>query len=125
MMNDDLKKLAENLLKYGRQKGADQMQVSINNGNEFSVDILNGKIEKLSEAGNKSLSFKVIVDNKVAHASSTDLSGNTLNNLVNNALKRAILSGTDNFAGLPDEVEEYTNPDKLNIYDEKIIAISP
>ena len=64
--------LAESLVTYGRKKGADQVEVSIDQGSEFSVDIRNGDIEKLQEAGSKRLSLKVIKEQKVATASSSD-----------------------------------------------------
>jgi len=43
--------LAENLVFYGRKKGADQVEVSIGEGNEFSVEIREGEVERLVEAG--------------------------------------------------------------------------
>lgn len=125
MSADNYKILADKLLKYGKNKGAQQMQVSISSGNEFSVEIRNGNIERLTEAGAKGMSFKVIIDNKVATASSSDFSESTLEKLIDNAIKRASLTSSDPFSGLPENVEPHIDVEKLMLFDEKIISLSP
>ena len=117
--------LAEQVAVYGRKKGADQIEVSIREGNEFSVDVREGEIEKLVEAGSKGLSLKVILDQKVAVASSSDLSEETLHHLVDNAIKRAQVSSPDPYAGLPDKEKITADIDKLKIFDPKIVDLSP
>lgn len=124
-MDKQLHKLAEKIVKYGKSNGADQVQVSIGSGREFSVDVLEGEIEQLSQAGSKSLSLKVIVDNKVATASSSDLSDETLHHLVKNAVKRAEYSSPDPFALLPDSEEIKSNIEKLNLYDPALEGVAP
>jgi PmbA protein len=94
--------LAEELVSHGRKKGADQIEVLVDEGSEFSVDVREGKIEKLEEAGERDLSLKIIVDQKVATASSSDLNKETLHRLVENAIARARVSSPDPFSGLPD-----------------------
>ena len=53
MKNDrgTLMSLSEELLAYGKSKGATQMEISISDGSEFSVDVREGEIERLVEAG--------------------------------------------------------------------------
>ncbi len=124
-INKKLLSLAEGLVTYGRKKGADQVEISIGEGNEFSVDVRKGKIEKLVDAGSKRLSLKVIVDNKVATASSSDLSIETLHNLINNAILRARVSSKDPFAGLPEKEQISVNVDRLKIFDPRIVELTP
>ena len=62
--NKELLGLAESLVKYGRKKGADEVEVNIGLSREFSVDVRNGDIEKLQEAGDKGLSIQIIKDKK-------------------------------------------------------------
>ena len=123
--NDNLLRLAEELVAYGQKKGADQIQISIGEGSEFSVDVRQGNIEKLVEAGSKNLSLKVIVDQKVATASSSDFSHETLHHLLDNAIDRARLGSADEFAGLPEKEEIKIDVDKLKIFDPKIIEMPP
>ena len=117
--------LAESLVTYGRKKGADQVEVSIDQGSEFSVDIRNGDIEKLQEAGSKRLSLKVIKEQKVATASSSDFTEETLHHLVDSAVERAQLGSADSFAGLPEKEEIKIDTGTLNIFDQKILDLTP
>ena len=123
--NDTLLKLAEDLAKYGKQKGASEVQISIYDGKEFSCECREGNIEKLLESGSKSASVKVIVDKKVATASSSDLSKDTMEKVLTNAIERAKYSSADEFAGLPEKHAAKPNIDKLDLYDEKVIAMKP
>ncbi len=117
--------LAESLISYGLKKGADQVEILVDEGSDFSVDVREGKIEKLEEAGERDLSLKIIVDQKVATASSSDLNKETLHHLVENAVARARISSPDPFAGIPEKEEIHTNVKDLRIYDPEIITMPP
>ena len=120
-MND----LARKLVEYGTKKGADEIQVSIGQSSQFSVDIREGNIEKLLEAGSRSLSLKVILDKKVANASSSDFSEETLHKLVENAIARAKYTSSDEFAGLPEKSEIEADIKSLNLFDQAVVDLSP
>jgi PmbA protein len=122
---DMLLRLSEDLLVYGKSKGATQMEISINDGSEFSVDVREGEIERLVEAGQRSLSLRVFVDGKLASASSSDLSPDTLKGLVANAIERAKVATVDEFAGLPEYEPVAVNPGQLGIYDPAILGMPP
>jgi len=70
--------LAEYMVTMGLKKGADEIEVAVQEGIEFSVDIRLGEIENLIEAGSRYVSFRLIKDDKVASATSSDLDINTL-----------------------------------------------
>lgn len=123
--NNELLNLAEALVAYGRKKGADQVEVAIGEGTGFSVDVLEGSIEKLVEAGSKGLSLKVIKDEKVATASSSDFSIDTLHTLIENAVTRAAVSSRDEFSALPEKEEIGIDPAALRMYDPDIPALPP
>lgn len=122
---DDLLHLAEDLVAYGRKQGADEIQVAIDEGTEFSVDVLEGKIEKLVQAGSKELSLKVILDKRTATASSSDLSLETLHGLIDNAVERARLTSQDPFAGLPEKEDIAVDVHRLGIFDPAVLELSP
>jgi len=123
--DDTLLHLAEELVTYGRQKGADQVEVSINEGSEFSVDVREGNIEKLVEAGSKGLSLRVILDQRVANASSSDFAPETLHRLVENAIDRAKVTSPDPFAGLPEKEDIGVDAESLKIFDPTIVELLP
>jgi len=98
---DELKNLAESLVDYGRANGADEVEVAVGDGREFSVDVRLGQIENLVEAGSTHLGLKIIKDMRTAYATSSDLNLETLRRLVRNAVARAELGSRDECAGLP------------------------
>jgi PmbA protein len=120
--------LAESLVSYARKKGADEVEVSISNGSEFTADVRKGEIEKLVEAGSKALSMRVFKDNKTANLNSSDFNKDTLFKMVDSAVKRAELSSPDPFAGLPDlstDEQAFVDYQKLDIFDPTIIELGP
>jgi len=119
----DFQALAENLVEYGRKKGADEIEVSAYEGSEFSVDIRLGQVESLVEAGSCGLSFRIIKDKKTAFAASSDLTEKTLHKLVNNAIERAELANPDEFAGLPQLKEMESDIASLELYDPIIFSL--
>jgi PmbA protein len=121
----DLLELAESLVSFGRANGADEVEVSLLDGSEYSVDIRLGKIENLVEAGSRSLGLRVIKDKKTAFAGSSDLKKETLHHLVKNAIQRAELANSDPCAGLPEFKDVKINLDPLKLYDPEIPALDP
>jgi PmbA protein len=119
----DFQALAENLVEFGRKNGADEIEVSVYEGSEFSVDIRLGQVENLVAAGSCGLSLRIIKDQKTAFAASSDLTEKTLHKLVKNAIERAELSTPDEFAGLPELKKMDSNVDSLKLYDPNILSL--
>lgn len=117
---DDLLALAERLVRFGRFCGADEIEVGVGDGTEFSVDVRLGEIENLVEAGSRSMGLRIIKDKKNAFASSSDLEEETLKRLIRNAVRRAELSSRDEFSGLPTLSKRGVDPEALSIYDPEI-----
>jgi PmbA protein len=118
-----LKELAESLVTLGKNNGADEVEISILDGYEFSVDVRFGKIENLVEAGSRSLGLRVITDKKTAFASSSDLSKDTLEHLVKNAIRRARLASPDEFSGLPALSKKRIDISSLKLFDPEILSL--
>ncbi|NQT27958.1 TldD/PmbA family protein [candidate division KSB1 bacterium] len=116
--------LAESMVAYGKKQGADEVQITISEGSELSIDVRMGNIEKLVEAGSKRLSVKVIKDSKVATASSSDLSKETLNKLMDHAIQRAELASADEFSSLPESQKITADLEALQIYDGSITELA-
>jgi PmbA protein len=120
----ELMTLAENLVTFGRSQGTDEMEVSVMDGLEFSVDVRLGKIDSLVEAGSRYLGLKVIKDHKTAYATSSDLNTDTLKHLVKNAIHRAELANPDDFAGIPTAQPDSVDIKNLNIFDPAISELA-
>ncbi len=121
----NLNSVAELLVKHGMKSGADDIEVSIDDGKNFSVEIRDGKIEKLIEAGSRSMSLKVIVDQKVATASSSDFDIDTLKKLTEDTIRRAGFMSPDTFASIPVYRKTKVNEGKLDLFDMNILKMPP
>ncbi len=120
-----LKELAESLVAFGKVNGADEVEITIVDGYEFAVDVRFGKIEKLLEASSRSLDMKIIKDKKTAFVSSSDLSTETLQRLVTNAIKRASLASFDENSGLPPLSPIRVYIPSLKLFDPEIGELDP
>ena len=118
--SNSLTGFAESLVIFAKRYGADETEVSIADGSEFSVDIRHGKIENIVEAGSRYMSVKVIKDQKTAIASSSDLSKDTLQRLIKNAIKRAAFANPDKNSGLPPYRESNIDIPALELFDTEI-----
>lgn len=116
----ELMALAEHLVTFGRVQGADEVEVSIADGTEFSVDVRLGRIENLVEAGSRVVGIRVLKDKRAAFATSEDLSKDTLHRLVKNAVERALLSSPDEFSGLPTRSDFQADISALQLFDPAI-----
>jgi PmbA protein len=125
MKTIDMMNMAAELVEFGRKNGASQMEVSLRRGTEFSVDVREGEIEKLTEAGSQGLYLRLFVDTKMARANSSDLTPETLQKLVKNAIGRARLASADPLAGLPEKEPLAADAAVLKIYDPAIVEMAP
>ncbi len=121
----ELQLMAENLVNFGQQIGADEVEVTVATGQEFSVNIRQQEIEDLTEANFRLLSFRVIKDKRTASANSSDLSPETIKNLMKAAIQRATIANPDGYSGLPSSLEPHVDPASLKLYDPEILAIDP
>ena len=120
-----MKELAERLVAWGKADGADEIEVSVVEGREFSVDVRRGRIESLVEAGSRVLGLRVIKDKRTAVASSSDLEPGTLRRLVRNAVRRAELAEPDEFAGLAPLTPSTVDAAALRLHDPEVLVLDP
>ena len=117
--------LAESLVAYAKKQGAHEFEVSIQEGDTFTVNIREQEVERLTEAGDRQASLRVFVDGKQANASSSDLSEATMKRLIDNAIARARLGGADACNGLPEVSPVTVKAAELKIYDPAIPDMAP
>jgi len=121
----ELIELSEQIVDYARKKGAKEAQVITSDSKNFSVAVLEGEIEELKQAGSTSMSIQVIIDNKTASCSSSDLKKETLFKLVDGAILRCKLSGEDPFNSLAKLMPIKTDINTLKLYDPEVLSIPP
>ncbi|MCA9628104.1 MAG: TldD/PmbA family protein, partial [Myxococcales bacterium] len=126
-MKDDtaeLTSLAEKLVDRARKAGADVAEVSARSGWELSTKVRLGEPELVEEAGHRSVSMKVLRDERVAMSATSDLSEAGLERLVADAISLLDLSQPDPCEG-PAEIGLLAKPPfpELDLYDPAVEEI--
>ena len=129
MAEMDYKQLAEDLVKKCRKKGADAAEVYIESGRNLSIEVRNGEVETVEEAGAHGAGFRVFHKGRMAFASCNDFSDASLENAIASAVDFAGKTTADPNNVLPDdtgitEVEGLFDPDVKNVPMDKKIAMA-
>ncbi len=118
----DYRELAADLLSQTRRAGADDADLLVAEGTEFSVSVRKGEIETLKESGSKALGLRVFVGKRTASAHTSDFSLPALREFVTSVVEIARATGVDPAAGLPDEVVPAQELD-LGLFDPATMAV--
>lgn len=124
-MNEDLRSLASDVVERARATGADEADVYIRSGIESTVSVRMQAVEKLIEAGSRTVSIRVIKDKRTAVCNTSDLTPRALDEMVRTAVALADISEPDEYAGLPDREELASDLGAaLQLYDERIESLT-
>ena len=85
----DLMAQAESVLERALQLGADDAEVSVSSGQEFSCVYRDESLDKLEEAGNQGIGLRLFVDGRVVSGSSSDLRSSVLDVLMRDLIDAA------------------------------------
>lgn len=122
--DDALRELADKVVSEALEQGATVAEASAGSGWELSTKVRLGNPELVEEAGHRSVSLRVIRDQRVAMTSTSDLSERGLARCVADAIELAELSEPDPHAGPADPslLCSPPHPD-VDAYDEKVANI--
>ncbi len=116
---------AEHVVALARRAGAEQCDVLTVAYDESNVTVRLGELEKLIEAGSRSLGLRVINGGRTAVSSTSDLSEDSLERLARETVELANISEPDEHAGLPDpSLLARSGADGLQLYDERLGALT-
>ncbi|NLC23561.1 metalloprotease PmbA [Oxalobacter vibrioformis] len=113
---DQLKQIAEDVLRYAREKGASSAAVGVSDGNGLSVSVRKGDIETIERNQDKAVGVTVYIGRRSGNATSADFSESALRATVEAAYNIASFTAEDESAGLPDEDMIEKNPPDLKLY---------
>ncbi len=103
---DQLKQLAQDVLRFAKEKGASDAAVEISEGNGLSVTVRKGKIETIEQNKDKGIGVTVYLGERPhicrGNASTSDFSQQSLKDTVEAAYNIARFTADDDCAGLPD-----------------------
>ncbi len=116
---DQLKQLAQDVLRFAREKGASDAAVEISEGNGLSVTVRKGKIETIEQNKDKGIGVTVYLGEqghvRRGNASTSDFSQKSLRDTVEAAYNIARFTAEDDCAGLPEAEMLELNPPDLQL----------
>ncbi|MCA9697721.1 MAG: TldD/PmbA family protein [Myxococcales bacterium] len=120
---DEIQSVAARALEQLQALGATHAEVAVGQGEQLEVGVRQGEVELIKEAKSRGLSVRVIVDDRVAVSSTTDLTSEGIAAFLPRVIEMAELSEADPLA-VPPEPGELTRrfPD-LDLWDPKTAAI--
>jgi len=119
--------LAADIVARARKAGADDAEVTIREGDEFSTTVRMGQVETLKESGSRGMGLRVLVAGnngyRVASTSTSDFTPDGITHLVNGAIALARVTSEDPFAGLPDASEFGQLEGDLELFHEDVYSL--
>jgi len=99
---DQLKQIAQDMLRFAREKGASDAALEISEGGGLSISVRKGKIETIEQNRDKGIGITVYIGQRRGNASTSDFSEQALRDSVDAAYNIARFTAEDDCAGLPE-----------------------
>ena len=115
-----LKEVAEAVLAQAMKAGVSDAEAVAYEGEEFSALVRLGQVETLKESGSRAVGLRVFNGLRTASTSSSDLSREGLEKLVEGAVALSKITSEDPFIGLPEQNEFGQLKGDLGLYFEDV-----
>lgn len=122
-MREDCQSLAEHVVSRALAKGADDAEVVIHAGREFTVNVRKGEIDRLIEADSQTLGLRLYRGGRAAATYTSDLGPEALEAFVERTIDLTNIADPDEFRRLP-EFEERPALPELGLYDPAIANLT-
>src|SRR6185436_12645730 len=116
--------LGSDILSKAKAKGATQGDVVMAESESFFVTVRMGEVEKISQAGEKRLGLRLFFGNSSASASTSDISQQSIEKLVDDTARMAKITAQDPHGGLPDATALAHELPELDLLDEPARSVS-
>jgi len=116
--------LASDILAKAKAKGASQGDVVMVEGDSFFVTVRMGEVEKISQAGEKRLGLRLFFGTSSASASTSDISKESVQRLVDDTAEMARATAQDPYSGLPSAEDLARDFPDLDLFDEEARGLS-
>ena len=116
--NGGLRDLAQDVLVMAKEIGATEADVVVADGENLSVQIRLGSVDRLSKAREKRLGLRIFVGKRSASSSTSDFSPQSLRRLVAETCTLAKAVVEDPVSGLPAVEQMATEQPDLDLYDD-------
>jgi PmbA protein len=118
----DLQSLAADVVARAMKAGASDAEAVVREGDEFSVTVRMGQVEKLQESGSRGVGVRVFLGKRSASTSTSDLTPEGIRELVDGAMALAQITEEDPCSGLPEAGEFGSVPGDLHLYFEDVYS---
>lgn len=116
--------LARDIIAEAKKKGASGGDVVMAESDTFFVTVRLREVEKISQAGEKRLGLRLFFDNSSASASTSDISRQSIERLVEDTAQMARATAQDPFNGLPPAEQTAQQIPELDLIDEKARSVT-
>jgi PmbA protein len=116
--------LARDVLATAKIRGASQGDVVMVEGDSFFVTVRLGEVEKISQAQEKRLGLRLFSGNSSASASTSDISREAIERLVDDTINMARATAQDPFSGLPDASLLARDLPDMDLFDDAARSVS-
>jgi PmbA protein len=116
--------LARDILAQAKAKGASDSDVVMAESQSFFVTVRMGEVEKISQSGEKRLGLRLFFGNSSASASTSDVSKQAIERLVEDTVLMARATAQDPHSGLPGPQELAREIPNLDLLDEAARSVS-
>ena len=120
LVKTDLKQIAIEVLDRALKAGATDAEAVAHEGEEFSTLVRLGQVDTLKESGSRAIGLRVFFGLRAASTSSSDVSRDGLDKLVEGAAALAKITSEDPFVGMPDVNEFGKLNGDLGLYFEDV-----
>ncbi|MDX9723055.1 MAG: TldD/PmbA family protein [Myxococcota bacterium] len=118
--------LAERVVDFAREKGANELAVSLQKGRFVELERRDGKLDKIREASSSGLQLELYVDQRYSSHSTSDLRWEALSSFIERGIAMTRLLAVDPHRGLADpSLYENRQERELLIEDPAISALEP
>ena len=103
--------------------GATDAEVTYAEGDEFETEVRLGQVETLKESGSRAIGLRVLIGQRSASTSSSDLSPDGMAQLVSSAVELARVTSEDPFVGLAEPTEFGAIVGDLHLFHEDVYSL--
>lgn len=119
----ELIEIASAAVKRARELGATDAECTIAEGEEFSAGVRMRQVENLKQAGSRGAGIRVLVGRNTGSSSTSDLTKDGIENMVQAAVNLAKITTEDPHAGLPEPEDLGSVEGDLGLYDDAVSRI--
>ena len=123
-MSSRFEKLAQEVVRKARRRGATEAEVFLEWGRHADVKVRDGEVEELSQATAKGLGLRVLRGKRLGFAWTSDFEKTSLDAFVDKAIALADASAPNAHAGLPSRSEQGRWPTVEGLYDPAIAELA-